>query len=109
MATITKKEIVNHIADTQKVNRAVTKQIVQAFLDQIGNYLAAGNRLEFRDFGVFTVRQRAAHKALNPKTLAAVEVPKSVSIRFKAGRTLKEKLKAHVPGGTKTTGARKTL
>ncbi|MGC8625102.1 MAG: HU family DNA-binding protein [Phycisphaerae bacterium] len=107
MATITKKEIVNHIADTQKVNRAVTKQIVQAFLDEIGNYLAARDRLEFRDFGVFEVRQRGPHQALNPKTLAAVAVPKRISIRFKAGRTLKEKLNGEIPGGTKMDSARR--
>ena len=40
-------------------------------MDELGK----GNRLEFRDFGVFEVRSRAARTAQNPKTLAPVRVP----------------------------------
>ena len=37
--------------------------------------LGKGNRLEFRDFGVFDVRERAERVAQNPKTLERVQVP----------------------------------
>ena len=39
--------------------------------------LSKGNRLEFRDFGVFEPRTRAARTAQNPKTLEPVEVPQN--------------------------------
>ncbi|MEC7130200.1 MAG: HU family DNA-binding protein, partial [Planctomycetota bacterium] len=51
--------------------------------------LADGNRLEFRDFGVFEVKHRAARIAQNPKTLEPVPVPERSAIRFKAGRLMK--------------------
>ena len=92
MATVTKKEIVDRIADANKVNRVITKQIVQAFLDEISDSLIRGNRLEFRDFGVFEVRQRAEHKAQNPKTLQSITVPRRLRLRFKASSTLKKRL-----------------
>ncbi len=94
MATVTKKEIVDRIADANKVNRAITKQIVQAFLDEISDSLIRGNRLEFRDFGVFEVRQRAEHKAQNPKTLQSITVPRRLRLRFKASSTLKKRLES---------------
>ena len=45
--------------------------------------------MEFRDFGVFEVKHRAARIAQNPKTLEPVPVPERSAIRFKAGRLMK--------------------
>jgi integration host factor subunit beta len=104
MATITKKEIVDRIADAQKVNRAVAKQIVHAFLEEIIKSAVAGHRLEFRNFGVFEVLERGPHRAQNPKTLQKLVVPKRRRIRFKAGRVLRKKLDATVAGGSRSAG-----
>ena len=54
--TITKKELVNRIADQTGQTKVVVKDIVQRFLDEIITELSHGNRLEFREFGVFEVR-----------------------------------------------------
>ena len=92
MHTVTKKELVDHIADRTRTKRVVVKQIVQEFLDGVINELGDGNRLEFRDFGVFEVKQRAARVAQNPKTLERVDVPPKRTVKFKAGRMMKVKL-----------------
>ena len=92
MATITKKDLIDRISDTTQAKRVVVKRIVQQFLDEIVEELAADNRLEFRDFGVFETRTRSARVAQNPKTLERVKVPTKRSIKFKMGRLLKEKL-----------------
>ena len=92
MATITKKELVDRVADLTGNKRVVAKKIIQVFLDQIINELAKDNRLEFRDFGVFETRTRAARMAQNPKTLEKVRVPAKRSVKFKAGRLMKQKL-----------------
>ncbi|HMD55328.1 MAG TPA: HU family DNA-binding protein, partial [Phycisphaerae bacterium] len=92
MATITKKELVDRIADKRKLRRHEVKQIIQDFLDEIITELVRNNRLEFRDFGVFECRQRAARVAQNPKTMRRVPVPSKRKVRFKAGRVLKSKL-----------------
>ena len=55
---------------------------------------AKGNRLEFREFGVFDSRVRAARIAQNPKTLEKVEVPAKRTVKFKMGRLMKEHLSA---------------
>ena len=68
------------------------KKVVQQFLDEIINELGRGNRLEFRDFGVFETKLRKARRAQNPKTLEPVAVPEKRTVKFKVGRLMKQKL-----------------
>src|SRR4051794_8711194 len=92
MATITKKELIDRIAESTGTKRVQVKKVVQQFLDEIINELGQGNRLEFRDFGVFETKVRKARKAQNPKTLEPVEVPEKRTVKFKVGRLMKQKL-----------------
>jgi len=92
MATITKKELIDRIADSSGARRVQVKRVVQQFLDEIVNELGKGNRLEFRDFGVFETKVRKARKAQNPKTLEPVAVPEKRTVKFKVGRLMKQKL-----------------
>jgi integration host factor subunit beta len=92
MATITKKELIERIAERTKMRRTDVKLAVQEFLDQVITELKRGNRLEFRDFGVFEVKSRAARTAQNPKTLERVMVPPKRTVKFKVGRLMKESI-----------------
>jgi len=92
MATITKKDLVDRIAEKMKTKQLTVKPIVQCFLDEIIAELAKNNRLEFRDFGVFEVKERAARTAQNPKTLKKIQVPAKRRVKFKIGRVMREKL-----------------
>lgn len=92
MKTITKKELIDRIADRTGNKRVEVKRIIQNFLDEIIDELGNGNRLEFRDFGVFESKVRAARVAQNPKTLERVEVPEKRTVKFKVGRVMKMKL-----------------
>ena len=92
MATITKKELIDRIAETTHHRRVQVKRVVQQFLDEIVLELGKGNRLEFRDFGVFESKLRKARKAQNPKTLEPVAVPEKRTVKFKVGRLMKQKL-----------------
>lgn len=94
MATITKKELIDRIAESAGHRRVQVKKVIQQFLDEIVNELGQGNRLEFRDFGVFETKIRKARKAQNPKTLQPVAVPEKRTVKFKVGRLMKQKLGA---------------
>ena len=102
MATITKKELIDRIAERTQAKRVTVKSIVQAFLDEITKELCMDNRLEFRDFGVFETRTRAARVAQNPKTLERVEVPAKRTVKFKMGRLMREHLCAPVVESAET-------
>jgi len=90
--TVTKKELVSRIADRTGQTKVITKDIIQMFLDEIINELGKGNRLEFREFGVFEIKERAARKAQNPRTLEKVDVPAKRVVKFKVGRLMKERV-----------------
>ncbi len=88
--TITKKDLVNRIAERTGETKVITKSIIQMFLDEIISELSHGNRLEFRDFGVFEVKPRRARRAQNPRTLEKVNVPPKRVVKFKVGRVMRE-------------------
>jgi integration host factor subunit beta len=92
MATITKKELIDRIAKKTQCKHITAKEIVQQFLDDIAAELAKNNRLEFRDFGVFEVREQAARTAKNPKTLEKIQVPTKRRVKFKMGRIMRERM-----------------
>ncbi|MFB0553657.1 MAG: HU family DNA-binding protein [Phycisphaerae bacterium] len=92
MATITKKEIIDRITENTQAKRLLVKATIQNFLDELISELGKGNRLEFRDFGVFEVRERAARTAQNPKTLQKIQVPAKRRVKFKMGRIMRERM-----------------
>ncbi len=100
MATVTKKELIDRIAERTQAKRVSVKRIVQTFLDEIIQELCRDNRLEFRDFGVFETRTRASRIAQNPKTLERVEVPAKRTVKFKMGRLMRENLSSVAPEST---------
>jgi nucleoid DNA-binding protein len=97
--TITKKELVERIAGSTKDKRGDVKQVLQLFLDLILDELGNGNRIEFRGFGVFEVKERAPRSAQNPKTLQRVLVPARRTVKFKAGRDMRTRLEGKAPVG----------
>ena len=92
MATITKKELIDRITKKTQCKNLTCREIVQQFLNEIATELGKNNRLEFRDFGVFEVKERAARTAQNPKTLEKIHVPAKRKVKFKMGRIMKERM-----------------
>ncbi len=88
-STVTKRELISRIAEKTDQTKVAVKETLQCFLDEIISELAAGNRLEFREFGVFEVRVRAARVAQNPRTLEKVMVPAKRVVKFKVGRSMR--------------------
>jgi integration host factor subunit beta len=91
--TVTKRELVARIAEEAGVAKVVARDVIQLFLDSIIEELAHGNRLEFRDFGVFETRERAPRQAQNPRTMTPVEVPARRIVKFKTGRVMRERVR----------------
>ena len=92
MSTITKKEFTDRIAERTQTKRVLAKAIVQNVLDEVISELAKGNRLEFRDFGVFEPRECAPRTAQNPKTLERIHIPAKRTVKFKMGQLMRQKL-----------------
>ncbi|MCK4872852.1 MAG: HU family DNA-binding protein [Phycisphaerales bacterium] len=89
--------MIDRISEATGQRRAVAKHMVQEFLDTIIDELGKGNRIEFRDFGVFEARMRRERQAQNPKTLERVIVPAKQTVKFKPGRLMKKVLEDGQP------------
>ena len=106
MKTIAKKDLIERIAESTSTRPTLVKRLVRHFLDEIASELARGNRLEFRDFGVFEIGTRPARTALNPRTLKKARVPARRRVVFKPGRRMKQGLNgSRVDGGLAATPA----
>lgn len=102
--TTTKKELVQRIAEDTGLTKVVVKSVIQHFLDEVIDELASGHRLEFREFGVFEVKERAGRSAQNPRTLQRVDVPPKRVVRFKVGRLMRERVCDRMPPAPAATG-----
>lgn len=93
MTTVTKRDLVERIANSRPdLKKNDISDIVGAFMSAIGDALVKDERIELRDFGVFTPKERKARKARNPKTGAPVDVPATKVCSFKVGKELKQRL-----------------
>ena len=92
MATTTKRQIARRIAERTGQTQVITKEIVQQFFDGIVDELGKGNKLEFRDFGVFEVVTRRSRTGRNPRTGEKVFVPAKKVVGFKMGRRMEKEV-----------------
>ena len=94
MPTITKKVLIDRIAENTNYKKAVVGKVVNSLFDHIVEELGKGNRIELRNFGVFEIRTREPRMAQNPKTLEPVRVDKKKVVKFKVGRLMKNAVEA---------------
>ncbi|MCE5388710.1 MAG: integration host factor subunit beta [Acidithiobacillus sp.] len=65
---------------------------IREILSYLADCLAAGDRIEIRDFGVFEIRLRPARKARNPRSGGAVAVPDRNHVHFRPGTLLRKQV-----------------
>lgn len=68
------------------------ENIVTAILDEVGDALARGDRVELRGFGAFSTKGRSARVARNPRTGEKVEVGAKYVPFFKTGKEMRDRL-----------------
>ena len=90
MATITKKKLISEISRRRGLHPNEVRLVVQSFLDCMTEYLTEGDRLEFRDFGVFEVVKRKQKIGRNPKNAAVpIIIPARRAVKFTPGKKMK--------------------
>ena len=73
---------------------------VAEILGAIAVALAAGNRVEIRGFGSFSLNYRPPRTGRNPKTGEKVAVPGKYVPHFKAGKELRERVEQNLGEAT---------
>ncbi|MGB1236252.1 MAG: integration host factor subunit beta [Planktomarina sp.] len=68
------------------------ERIVNTIFEQIIDAMAAGDRVELRGFGAFSVKKRNARTGRNPRTGETVAVEEKHVPFFKTGKLLRDRL-----------------
>ena len=96
---MTKSELIEKLSYTNGVlNKKDSEIIVNAIFNSISDALISGDRVEIRGFGSFTIRQRDAREARNPKSGEIVKIPSKRTPFFKTGKELREKVNNGLAG-----------
>ncbi len=90
---MTKRELVNRIAEETELTQLQVYSVIQKMLDAITESLIRGETIELRDFGVFEVKTRKARLGRNPnKPDHTVPIPPRRIVKFKPGKAMKDKV-----------------
>lgn len=85
-----KQDLIQRVVERTGLVRAKSEAAVDAIFESMKQSLAAGERIELRGFGVFTVKPRKTGVGRNPRTGAEVSIAPGKAIRFKPGKELHE-------------------
>ena len=83
-------EVVHGIVGSTKVQ---AEQVVDSILSTIVTTLKKGDEVSIAGLGIFSVKQRAAREARNPRTGEAIKVPAMKVPKFRAAKALKDAVK----------------
>jgi integration host factor subunit beta len=90
---MTKSELIEKLAEVNgTLNRKESEMLVNIVFDSMSEALRTGDKVEIRGFGSFTVRERDAREARNPKSGEVVEIPSKKVPFFKTGKELRERV-----------------
>lgn len=93
MKTVTKKDMVKNIAEKHGMKEVDVKIIVNSVFDEIKEVFSKNNRMEIRNFGVFSAIKRKAKVGRNPKNpTVAIKIPRRIVPHFKPGKPLRDSL-----------------
>lgn len=85
-----KTELVGAVADKAGISVASAEKTVKAFTGVVSEALAEGDKIQLVGFGTFEVSKKAERAGINPKTKEKITIPACKSVKFKAGKTLKD-------------------
>jgi DNA-binding protein HU-beta len=90
---MTKAELVSKIAREGGIIKAQAEKALDGFVSAVSAALSGGDKVTLVGFGTFSVGTRSQREGRNPRTGEKIKIPESKVVKFKAGKTLSEKVK----------------
>ena len=88
-----KSELLQRIANANPhLRQRNLENVINAILDELASAMARGDRVEFRGFGVFSIKHRRARAARNPRTGVQIFVEQKRVPYFKPSKEMHERL-----------------
>jgi nucleoid DNA-binding protein len=89
---ITKSEMLNKMVEATKMKKKDVVAVLDAQNDLLAKMLKKEKKYKLQGLGIFTVRNRKARMARNPRTGEMVKVAAKTVIRFRVSKDLKTKV-----------------
>lgn len=90
---MTKSELIERIVNHQgQLSSRDVELAIKTMLEQMAHALAAGERIEIRGFGSFSLHYRAPRVGRNPKTGESVRLGGKYVPHFKPGKELRDRV-----------------
>lgn len=89
-----KVELIGAVASKSEISKKDVEKVINAFTNVVADALVDGDKVQLVGFGTFEVVERAERQGRNPATGDTITIPASKSPKFKAGKALKDAVKA---------------
>lgn len=90
---MTKSDLIEIISEQQSLlNYRDVELAIKSILEQMGDSLSGGDRIEIRGFGSFTLHHRPPRVGRNPKSGEAVTLGEKYVPHFKPGKELRDRV-----------------
>jgi integration host factor subunit beta len=90
---MTKSEIIDILSRKQShLSSRDIELSIKLLLEQMGDTLSSGERIEIRGFGSFSLHHRKARRGRNPKTGESVDLTAKYVPHFKPGKELRDRV-----------------
>lgn len=89
-----KVELIGVVASKSEISKKDVEKVINAFTNVVADALVDGDKVQLVGFGTFEVVERAERQGRNPATNEPMLIRASKSPKFKAGKALKDAVKA---------------
>jgi DNA-binding protein HU-beta len=85
-----KQDLVAIVAESGELSKAKAGEVLDAVFEAITKSLKKKQEVRLVGFGTFSTSRRKAGKGRNPRTGEEIKIPATTTVRFKAGKGLKD-------------------
>lgn len=88
--TMNKQDLVEIMSSQAGISKTAAENALNAFTGSVTNELKRGGEVTLVNFGTLKTGKRAARAGRNPQTGETIQIPAAKTVKFKAGKGLKE-------------------
>lgn len=88
------QRLIQTLAQRRGLTAKAAREVMDLTLELVADAVLERGRLTWPGFGTWRVTSRKARRVLNPQTGASIDLPRTVSIRFRPAKALRLELAA---------------
>ena len=91
---MTYRQLIDAYAQECGLNKTKATKHLEILTKLITDNMVKGEKTQLTGFGTFALGKRATRRGVNPQTFESIQIPEMPMPQFRAGKTLKETIRA---------------